>query len=55
MKILNQRVHYLFTYGDKNTDEVRLSDYAVELMKTKTKSWDNNVFCFAGPRELCSA
>ena len=35
MKILNQRAHYLFTYGDKNTDEVRLSDYAVELMKTK--------------------
>ena len=31
----NEKAHYPFTYGDINTDEVRLSDYVVELMKTK--------------------
>ncbi len=35
MKILNEKAHYPFTYGDKNVDEVMLSDYVVELMKTK--------------------
>ena len=35
MKILNEKTHYPFTYGDKNVDEVMLSDYVVELMKTK--------------------
>ena len=27
--------HFPFTYGDENADEVRLSNYVVELMKTK--------------------
>ena len=31
----NKKAQYPFTYGDKNADEVRLSDYVVELMKTK--------------------
>jgi hypothetical protein len=35
MKIFNEKAHYPFTYGDKNADEVMLSDYVVELMKTK--------------------
>ena len=35
MKNFNEKAHYPFTYGDKNTDEVMLSDYVVELMKTK--------------------
>ena len=29
MKKFNQKAHYPFTYGDKNADEVRLSDYVV--------------------------
>ena len=28
-------IGYSITYGDKNVDEVMLSDYVVELMKTK--------------------
>jgi len=28
-------VGYPITYGDKNVDEVMLSNYVVELMKTK--------------------
>ena len=35
MKILNEKAHYPFTYGDRNVDEVMLSDYVIELMKTK--------------------
>lgn len=31
----NTKPHFPFTYGDKNADEVRLSDYVVELIKTK--------------------
>lgn len=29
------KAQYPFTYGDKNANEVMLSDYIVELMKTK--------------------
>lgn len=35
MKHFNEKAHYPFTYGDKNVDEVMLSDYLVELMRTK--------------------
>jgi hypothetical protein len=35
MKTFNEKAHYPFTYVDKNVDEVMLSDYVVELMKTK--------------------
>lgn len=35
MRTFNEKAHYPFTYGDKNADEVMLSDYVVELMKTK--------------------
>ncbi len=35
MKVSNEKAHYPFTYGDKNVDEVMLSDYVVGLMKTK--------------------
>ena len=31
----SEKAHYPFTYGDKNADEVMLSDYIVELMGTK--------------------
>ena len=31
----NTKPHFPFTYGDENADEVRLSNYVVELMKTK--------------------
>ena len=31
----NTKSHFPFTYGDKNADEIRLSNYVVELMKTK--------------------
>jgi hypothetical protein len=31
----NTNPHFSFTYGDENADEVKLSDYVVELMKTK--------------------
>ena len=31
----NEKAQYPFTYGDENADEVRLSTYVVELMKTK--------------------
>jgi hypothetical protein len=31
----NLKPHFPFTYGDENADEVRLSNYVVELMKTK--------------------
>ena len=31
----NEKAQYPFTYGDENADEVRLSIYVVELMKTK--------------------
>jgi|GEM_PF-4660451 len=33
--IFNEKAQYPFTYGDENADEVRLSTYVVELMKTK--------------------
>lgn len=35
MKILNQKAHYPYTYGDKNANEVRLSNYAVALMRSQ--------------------
>jgi hypothetical protein len=35
MKTFNEKANYPFRYGDKNADKGMLSDYAVELMKTK--------------------
>jgi len=32
---LNEKPNFPFTYGDRNTHEVMLSDYVVELIKTK--------------------
>ena len=31
----NEKAHYPFTYGNRNADEVMLSDYVVALMKTE--------------------
>lgn len=31
----NNKAQYPFTYGDENADDIRLSNYVVELMKTK--------------------
>ena len=31
----NTKPHFPFTYGDENADEVKLSNYVVDLMKTK--------------------
>ena len=35
MQNFNEKPHYSFTYVDKNSEEKMLSDYVVELMKTK--------------------
>ena len=41
----NTKPHFPFTYGDKNADDVRLSNYVVELMKTnKFKNYITAVF-----------
>lgn len=37
----NTKPHFPFTYGDENADEVRLSNYVIEL--TKTKRFRSNV------------
>ena len=31
----NAKPHFPYTYGDKNADEIRLSNYVVKLMKSK--------------------
>ena len=47
MKNFNQKAHYPYTYGDENADEVRLSDFVIELMKSRKFQSYVSAVCFA--------
>lgn len=47
MANFNQKTHYPYPYGDKNANEVRLSDFVIELMKSKKFQRHLNAVFFA--------